>query len=718
MFRTFTALVALLPLLSLSAFAAPVVPPVTLTAGLDRPVYSEGQPVVLALALHNGGTKRLLIGFTAFEPSSFQITVADGAGRAVPRTAFGDRVLTPPMAALANAAVLLNPDQTLRYRFNLARMFDLSRVGDYSVSVSRVVSESSGLPPLGGMPPPETTLTAGLLKFRMAEDTAAASGPTALMPPPGHRTFLYMASQYSPGVSRYRVGGDGSVSFALEPYAPSPGAPTPAPALGAGPDALVATPDGRYLYAGNAGDNTVSQFRIGGDGVLSPLSPPKVPAQKFPGHLFMDPHGRFLYALSNWGNSLYAVGPDGRLAVTALMPTDVWAKDRDQNVVPSDVGVIDPTGTFLYACNGPTCVYRLAPDGRVTALPAPASGVFGPNGGRENVIALSPSGKFAFVGVSRQNGSAFFDLVVPMRVAQDGTLTPIAGAAKTPQAPPLPWPGFQPFQCSTLAVDPTGRFLVVLNPGYLDCYRIGLDGSLTPLGMTEHKGDLDSVFFLPGSPLAYVHNRNSTFTPSLLAFRLDDRQGLIPAGVDMPNGVPFDATVAAAVAPTPLKWGPSADGLAMSVSLTADVLPAAAPVVLTVVLRNVTSRPIRLGTAGADMASFRLSLVGPQRQSPGSLSGPGEPATAAVPLLAAGHDLLKAPATGGAALVLPPGGQRQYRLVLSRLADLTVAGFYTIQVSRVLPSGTAVASPILHVLVEGPYNGITRNGDRSGLEVL
>jgi hypothetical protein len=94
------------------------------------------------------------------------------------------------------------------------------------------------------------------------------------------------------------------------------------------------------------------------------------------------------------------------------------------------------------------------------------------------------------------------------------------------------------------------------------------------------------------------------------------------------------------------------------------------------------------------MASFRLSLVGPQRRSPGFLRGGGEPAVAAVPLLAAGHDLLGVPGTDGAALVLPPNGERQYRFVLSRLADLTVAGNYTVQVKRVLPDGTAVPAPL------------------------
>ena len=156
----------------------------------------------------------------------------------------------------------------------------------------------------------------------------------------------------------------------------------------------------------------------------------------------------------------------------------------------------------------------------------------------------------------------------------------------------------------------------------------------------------------------------------------------------------------------------------MSARLSGDALPAAAPVALTVVLKNVTGHAIRLGTAGADMSSFRLSLTGPQRQSPGVLRGGGEPAAGAALLLAAGHDLLDTPGTDGTALWLPPGGERQYRFVLSRLADLTVAGNYAIQVSRLLPRGAAAASPVLHVLLEGPFNGVIQSGKGQQLEIL
>lgn len=714
MFKTGLLLLALFPM---SAFAAPTVPLVTLHAGIEQSAYREGQPVMLALTLHNDAAKNLFTA-SAFEESAFQIIVMNEDGVPVSRTALGDRVLMLPTAVGANSISAFSPGRTLSYRFNLSRLFDLSRAGVYTVTVSRHFTPWVLPRPAVDTPPKEIVLSAGPLKVRLDEDAAAVSGPTALTPAPGRQTFLYMASEYNPGVSRYRVSEDGSVSFAfdpsLDPRVPASDAPSPPPTFNAGPDAIVCTPNGRFLYTGNAGDNTVSQYRIGDDGVLSSLSPSKVSAQELPGHLLMDPKGRFLYALHNRGNTWYTIGLDGRLTVKRLMPGSAWSSDPTHTVAPTDVATINSTGTFLYACNGLTYLYHLASDGSVTALPAQAAGLPDPNMGRANAISLSPDGKVAFVGVSRENGSAFFDLIMPMRVAQNGTLTPLPGLAQTPQTPIYP-KNFNPPTCSTLAVDPTGRFLIALCSNFLDCYRIGSDGSLAFLNMTTEQGDLDSVFFVPGSPLAYVHNRNSTSAPSLLAFRLDEQHGLIPSGLDMPAGVPFDATVASAVAPKPLKRGPVSGGISMSARLPADVLPSNAPVILTVTLKNETQHPVKLGAVELDMARFRLSVVGPQRQSPGMLQGDGEPLAASVPLLAAGRDLFGKSGSSMVPLVLLPGKERQYCFVLSQLADLTVAGHYTVQVRRTLPDGAASTSPIVSFLLDGPFNGVVR-GER-GQEV-
>ncbi len=64
------------------------------------------------------------------------------------------------------------------------------------------------------------------------------------------------------------------------------------------------------------------------------------------------------------------------------------------------------------------------------------------------------------------------------------------------------------------------------------------------------------------------------------------------------------------------------------------------------------------------------------------------------------------PSAATAPRVLPPGRQRQYRFVLSRLADLTMPGDYGVQVSRVLAGGATVVSPPLRIRLQKPYDGL------------
>lgn len=344
-------LVALWPL---SVFAAPVAPPVTLDASMEQTAYREGQQVMLALTLHNNAAKNLYTA-SAFEESAFQITVMDEDGQPVPRTAVGERVLTPPMAVTANSVGAFLPGQTLSYRFNLARLFDLSRVGGYTMTVSRRFKPWVLPRPAVDTPLQEIMLAAGPLKVQM-EDAAAKSGPVVYVPLPSRQTFLYMATIYSPGVACYRVGTDSAASFAYSPRPVEAIAAMPSPALGSGPNSLVTTPNGRFLYTGGPrrdipSQYIVSQYRIGNDGVLSLLSPPtvtvSVPTPQIPGPLLMDPKGRFLYILAG---AVYAIGSDGRLSLTT---TASWDKPlKNGSTVQAYEGVVDPTGTFLYVNGG------------------------------------------------------------------------------------------------------------------------------------------------------------------------------------------------------------------------------------------------------------------------------------------------------------------------------------------------------------------------------
>ncbi len=690
------------------------VSPFTLTATLDRNV-AEGQPAVLDLSLHNGGVQSLIIDGSAFEQASFQFTITDAAGQPVPRTADGNRVLTPPMAVSANATVIISPGQTIPYQFNLARLFDLSHAGDYAVHVTRTlrpqVWSSQGI-----QNQPLVTLTVPPLKVRMVETADAASGPIDATPPRG-ATYLYLTTPYSPGVSRYRVAEDGSISFSLDPGAPpgvSPPNPPSVQTYGMAPGAPIATPDGRFVYWGN-NNGTISQFRVGDDGVLVPLVPATVPVSKGPGALLMDPRGHFLYDLDGLA---YPIGPNGRLNTAASVANSL--------IPASALGSwgVTPNGSLLYICNGLTYGYRFSGDGRMVPLPVPTAAAAGGQMGRDNAIAFMPSGQIAFIGTSTQGGTAYFDRVTAMRVAADGSMTPLPGSS-VQTAPPSPVVNQVIHDSTFLAVDPHGRFLFVGDTqGTVSSYRIGSSGRLTALGTTQAPSDITSLFFIPGRSLAYAVSRNP---PALLAFRTNDKQGLVPADVDMPSDAPFGAALAVGTAPGSDRWGAAAGGLQIALRLPATTLPAIQPIIVTVLLRNVTTRPLSLGQNGDALSSLGLTVTGPPAQITGGLRGLGENATATVPLLAAGRDLLDAPTRNGPPFVLPPGGVRAYRLTLSRLADMTVAGFYTVQVSRALPGGATASSPVVTLLREGPFNGINWYGSGvnrggigtgSGLSVL
>src|SRR5204863_4269513 len=69
---------------------------------------------------------------------------------------------------------------------------------------------------------------------------------------------------------------------------------------GVTPTAVVADPNGHYVYAANLGDATVSQYAVGAGGGLMPLSPavvgiPGAVPQAAGYSMSVDPKGRFLY---------------------------------------------------------------------------------------------------------------------------------------------------------------------------------------------------------------------------------------------------------------------------------------------------------------------------------------------------------------------------------------------------------------------------------------
>jgi 6-phosphogluconolactonase (cycloisomerase 2 family) len=277
---------------------------------------------------------------------------------------------------------------------------------------------------------------------------------------------------------------------------------------------VVATPDGRFLFAVNQGSNTVAAFRIRGDGELTFVGAFDSGGVQ-PDSLGIA--GGKLY-VSNRGDS--ATGHPGTVAPNitgfaiddggSLVPIPNSTVTFPVDTSPSQ-NLISPDGRFLFAdifgVPGSTApqantfapfqikgngTLTLAPGGSVGApvspdlllgaaanpnLPIVYAGLTGANEvgvftfdetGRLSFVtavpdqgeaacwcAVSPDGKFLYTGDTGSNTIGVFSLADPLRPVEVQNF-----ALGGPQAPPGSSRQTAVFQ---VAVDPSGRFLYAVN---------------------------------------------------------------------------------------------------------------------------------------------------------------------------------------------------------------------------------------------------------------
>jgi len=225
-------------------------------------------------------------------------------------------------------------------------------------------------------------------------------------------------------------------------------------AAGMQPVSIATDAGGKWAYVANAGDGTVSQYAVDGNGRLGALSPATVTVGAGLAAVALDPDGTHAYAVASGGVAQFAVGSDGKLS--PLSPATVSA-----GAAPAAI-VVEPSGRFAYDANGDGTVsqFSVGADGTLAALaPATVAAGMGPSG-----IAVDPTGHFLYV--TNAGGKS----VSPYSIGSDGTLTPLPDSvlAGTGATSPI--------------VDPSGKYAWVANPGdkTVSQYSIGSDGALTP----------------------------------------------------------------------------------------------------------------------------------------------------------------------------------------------------------------------------------------------
>jgi 6-phosphogluconolactonase (cycloisomerase 2 family) len=292
--------------------------------------------------------------------------------------------------------------------------------------------------------------------------------------------YVYVANydtlSVTGSVSQFAIGADGS----LTPLS------TPTIAAGNGPNGIAANPAAPYVYVVNYNSSDIYQYSIGAGGLLNPLVTPTVAAGTNAASIALTPTGTYAYVANNnfpgatGSVSEYSVDPLGSPTAGSLTPLSTPTVPA--GAWPNEV-VVDPSGRFVYVVNSNTNAsgnsisqYTIGANGLLTPMSPPTV----PTGTQPWSITIDAAGRNAYVP-NRNNGNV--GTVSHYTIdAATGALTlavPLAPATNPVAAGTGP---------SFLAIDPSGGFAYVTNryppdatPHTISQYSIAANGDLTPL---------------------------------------------------------------------------------------------------------------------------------------------------------------------------------------------------------------------------------------------
>lgn len=332
------------------------------------------------------------------------------------------------------------------------------------------------------------------LKGRNALEAFSMSSHGALIPLPGSpfttkgrgdRRGAYTAPRAALGATGefLYIANDGSGDISIFRIDPTTGTPTlqgsPVPTGGSGllyGIGLAASPDGRFLFAGNGASGNVGAFSIDPNGLLTAVNGSPFASGGSPDGLKVTPDSKFLMVaqpgdFGSRGNIVvFSIAADGSLSQVPGSPFSTFGR-------PTGID-INCSGQYLFAGDGTTGyeyveVYTIGPGGVLTSIPGSPfedSSALNSNG-----VLLSPDGNFLYVTNQQSETATTF------AVASDGALTPVATPASV-DASGIP---------AGESIDPTGKFIVA-----------GIE-SITPgiAVLASSNGLLSPV---PGSPFSTI----------------------------------------------------------------------------------------------------------------------------------------------------------------------------------------------------------------------
>jgi len=304
----------------------------------------------------------------------------------------------------------------------------------------------------------------------------------------------YVADYAAHTVSQYTIGPNG----ALTPMSP---ATVPA---GNGPWSVTVDAGHRYAYVANFSGTDISQYTIDpSSGALTPMSPATVAAGTpgaYANSVAVDPSGRYAYAVTQTDGTIsqYTIGSNGALtlkASTAVLPRSY----------PDSIA-IDPSGKYAYVSNlraDPTpgdpnynqyTVAQFTIDAASGALTQMNPETVRAESGPRSVVVDPTGGRVYAVCFDHGQVSQY-------AIGPGGALTPLSPATVAAGG-----------EAISIAVDPSGRYVFVANSGAatedISQYTIGPGGALTPLSppMAVAGSGSNSIAVNPSGRYAYVTN--------------------------------------------------------------------------------------------------------------------------------------------------------------------------------------------------------------------
>lgn len=298
--------------------------------------------------------------------------------------------------------------------------------------------------------------------------------------------------------------------------APNSGGPSSAPAT------VSAQGFAYVVNANGGGPGTVSQYAIGQNGALTPLSVPKVATGGNNSQLIaIDPTSRHAYVSNVSSNTVTQFSIDPATgALTPLSPPTVSMGSDPSVYYPWSI-VVHPSGKWAYVSlleKGMVNEYTIGSDGTLSPMNPPSV----PAGGYPCAIALDPSGKHAYVSDGRENDVHQYD--IDQTSGAMSPMTPATVPAGGSSGKENAW---------FIKVDPTGRFAYVTNyyDGTVSQYGIdptsGALSPMTPATVATDGSYAEAIAFDPSGKYAYVTIVGATSQTAVEQFKIDQTNGTL-----------------------------------------------------------------------------------------------------------------------------------------------------------------------------------------------